>query len=48
MRLIFSGGLEAAASRWVEEPTGTPEELADRLTGVLWNGFETGGAMRRP
>jgi AcrR family transcriptional regulator len=45
---LFVGGLEAAASRWVEEPTGTPEDLADRLTGVLWNGFETGGAMRRP
>src|SRR4030095_7698065 len=45
---LFVGGLEAAASRWVEEPTGTPEDLADRLTGVLWNGFETGGAGRWP
>ncbi len=44
---LFVGGLEAAASRWVEEPTGPYTELADRLTGLLWNGFELGG-RRRP
>ncbi len=41
---LFVGGLEAAASRWVEEPKGSYEELADRLTAVLWNGFVHGGA----
>jgi AcrR family transcriptional regulator len=41
---LFIGGLEAAASRWVEEPTGSVEELADRLAAVLWNGFVRGGA----
>lgn len=40
---LFVGGLEAAASRWVEEPSGSYEELADRLTAVLWNGFVRGG-----
>ena len=45
---LFVGGLEAAASRWVEEPTGSYEELADRLTAVLWNGFVRGGAPAAP
>ncbi|HET6776015.1 MAG TPA: TetR/AcrR family transcriptional regulator [Acidimicrobiales bacterium] len=36
---LFIGGLEAAASRWVEEPAGSYEELADQLTDVLWSGF---------
>jgi len=40
---LFVGGLEAAASRWVEERNCTAEELADRLTAVLWNGFVHGG-----
>jgi AcrR family transcriptional regulator len=44
---LFVGGLEAAASRWVEEPTCTADELADRLTAVLWNGFVHGGLPRR-
>jgi hypothetical protein len=44
---LFVGGLEAAASRWVEEPTCTADELADRLTAVLWNGFVYGGLPRR-
>jgi AcrR family transcriptional regulator len=41
------GGLEAAASRWVEEPTCSADELSDRLTAVLWNGFVYGGMPRR-
>lgn len=41
---LFVGGLEAAASRWVEEPSGSYEELANRLSAVLWNGFQRGGA----
>ena len=41
---LFVGGLEAAASRWVEEPSGSSEELANRLSAVLWNGFQRGGA----
>ena len=44
---LFVGGLEAAASRWVEEPTCPAEELTDRLTAVLWNGFVYGGMPRR-
>lgn len=44
---LFVGGLEAAASRWVEEPTCTADELADQLTAVLWNGFIYGGMPRR-
>lgn len=42
---LFIGGLEAAASRWVAEPATSYEELADRLTDVLWDGFR--GAGRR-
>lgn len=41
---LFIGGLEAAASRWVEEPAGSYEELADELTAVLWTGFRRAGA----
>ena len=41
---LFVGGLEAAASRWVEEPAGSYEELADELTAVLWAGFRGAGA----
>jgi AcrR family transcriptional regulator len=37
---LFIGGLEAAASRWVEEPAGSYEALADELTDVLWSGFQ--------
>jgi AcrR family transcriptional regulator len=37
---LLIGGLEAAASRWVEEPSGTYEQLADELTDVLWGGFQ--------
>jgi AcrR family transcriptional regulator len=44
---LFVGGLEAAASRWVEEPSCTADELADRLTAVLWNGFVHGGTPVR-
>ena len=44
---LFVGGLEAAASRWVEERTCSAEELADRLTAVLWNGFVHGGMPLR-
>jgi AcrR family transcriptional regulator len=45
---LFIGGLEAAASRWVEEPSGSWEELANRLSAVLWNGFVRGGARVTP
>jgi AcrR family transcriptional regulator len=45
---LFIGGLEAAASRWVEEPSGSHEELANRLSAVLWNGFQRGGARVVP
>lgn len=41
---LFIGGLEAAASRWVEEPAGSYEDLADHLTTVLWAGFRAAGA----
>jgi AcrR family transcriptional regulator len=44
---LFVGGLESAASRWVEEPTESYEELANRLSAVLWNGFQRGGARVR-
>jgi AcrR family transcriptional regulator len=37
---LFIGGLEAAASRWVEEPAGSYEQLADELSDVLWGGFQ--------
>ncbi|HEX8802726.1 MAG TPA: TetR/AcrR family transcriptional regulator [Acidimicrobiales bacterium] len=37
---VFVGGLEVAADRWVDDPVGTHEELAERVTAVLWGGFE--------
>jgi AcrR family transcriptional regulator len=40
---LFVGGLEAAASRWVEEPTVPHDRLADQLTAVLWGGFRRAG-----
>jgi AcrR family transcriptional regulator len=40
---LFIGGLDAAAGRWVEEPSGSYEELADQLTAVLWAGFRRAG-----
>jgi AcrR family transcriptional regulator len=45
---LFIGGLEAAASRWVEEPSGSYEELADQLTAVLWAGFRRAGETSAP
>jgi AcrR family transcriptional regulator len=41
---LFVGGLEAAASRWVAEPSGSYEQLADQLTDVLWAGFRRAGS----
>lgn len=40
---LFVGGLEAAASRWVDEPTTSYEQLADQLTAVVWGGFRRAG-----
>jgi AcrR family transcriptional regulator len=40
---LFVGGLEAAASRWVEEPSIPHDELADQLTALLWGGFRRAG-----
>jgi AcrR family transcriptional regulator len=40
---VFVGGLEAAADRWVDAPAGSPDELAERVTTVLWSGFEAIG-----
>ncbi|HLM64229.1 MAG TPA: TetR/AcrR family transcriptional regulator [Acidimicrobiales bacterium] len=40
---VFVGGLEAAADRWVDAPPatrGTHAALAERVTTVLWTGFE--------
>ena len=42
---LFVGGLEAAASRWVEEPSVSYQQLADQLTAVLWGGFRRAGAV---
>ena len=42
---LFIGGLEAAAGRWVEEPSGSYEELADQLTAILWAGFRRAGEI---
>jgi AcrR family transcriptional regulator len=44
---LFVGGLAAAASRWVEEPTSSYEELADRMAAILWNGFQRAGLPAR-
>ncbi|HET6951047.1 MAG TPA: TetR/AcrR family transcriptional regulator [Acidimicrobiales bacterium] len=40
---LFVGGMSAVVSRWVEEPTGSYEELADRTAAILWNGFQRAG-----
>jgi AcrR family transcriptional regulator len=41
---LFVGGVETAASRWADDPGVGYEDLADRLTDVLWAGFRHAGA----
>ncbi|HKH05862.1 MAG TPA: TetR/AcrR family transcriptional regulator [Acidimicrobiales bacterium] len=36
---LLVGGLEAAADRWLDEPLGTPDELAGVVTSLLWSGL---------
>ena len=36
---LLVGGLEAAADRWLNDPVGTPAEVAEVVTEVLWAGF---------
>jgi AcrR family transcriptional regulator len=40
---LLVGGLEAAADRWLNEPVGTPAEVADTVTDLLWGGFASIG-----
>ena len=42
---LLVGGLEAAADRWLDEPLGTADELADTVTSLMWAGV--GEAARR-
>jgi AcrR family transcriptional regulator len=36
---LLVGGLEATADRWLDQPVGTHEEVAELVTTVVWSGF---------
>jgi AcrR family transcriptional regulator len=36
---LLIGGLEATADRWLDEPVGTYEEVAELVTALAWSGF---------
>jgi len=38
---LLVGGLEATADRWLDEPVGSYEEVADLVTALAWSGFKT-------
>ena len=40
---LLVGGLEATADRWLDEPVGSHEEVADLVTDLAWSGFRTVG-----
>ncbi|HEY8548143.1 MAG TPA: TetR/AcrR family transcriptional regulator [Acidimicrobiales bacterium] len=42
---ILVGGLEATADRWLDEPLGSHEEVAELVTDLVWSGFA--GAARQ-
>lgn len=42
---LLVGGTEATADRWLDDPVGTPAEVAEEVTAVLWDGFR--GVARR-
>lgn len=37
---LLVGGLEATADRWLDEPVGSYEEVADLVTTLAWSGFK--------
>ena len=36
---LLVGGLEATADRWLDEPVGSHEEVAELVTTLAWSGF---------
>jgi AcrR family transcriptional regulator len=36
---LLVGGLEATADRWLDQPVGTHDEVAELVTTVIWSGF---------
>jgi AcrR family transcriptional regulator len=40
---LLVGGLEATADRWLDEPVGSHEEVADLVTDLAWSGFRNVG-----
>jgi AcrR family transcriptional regulator len=38
---VLVGGLQAAADRWLDAPVGSPEEVAELVTTVIWSGFRS-------
>jgi AcrR family transcriptional regulator len=38
---LMVGGLEATADRWLDEPVGSYEEVADLVTDLAWSGWRT-------
>ena len=43
---LLVGGLEATADRWLDEPVGTHEEVAELVTDLVWSGFRATGRER--
>ena len=40
---VLVGGLEATADRWLDDPLGSPEEVAELVTTIAWAGYREAG-----
>ena len=40
---VLVGGLEATADRWLDDPLGTHEEVAELVTAIAWGGYRRAG-----
>jgi hypothetical protein len=45
---LLVGGLEATADRWLDEPVGSHEEVAELVTTLVWSGFAAAARRARP